>query len=71
MVSKRIAKETSNERIKRELLNLLLQENDDVEEQGLNETANNVNNSQEVIIVICRYEDIIKTQNKKSNSVYW
>ena len=63
-MSKRIAKKTSNERIKQELLNLL-QENDDVEEQGLNETAKNVNNSQEAIIIICRYEDI-KTHNKKS-----
>ena len=61
---KRKAKKTSNERIKQELLSLL-QENDDVEEQGLNETANNVNNSQEAIIIICRYEDI-KTHNKKA-----
>ena len=43
-----------------------MQENDDVEEQGLNETANNVNNSQEAIIIIRRYESIIKTQNKKA-----
>ena len=43
-----------------------LQENDDVEEQGLNETGNNVNNSQEAILIIHRYEDIIKTQNKKA-----
>ena len=64
MVSKRIAKKTSNERTKQVLLNLL-QENDDVEEQGLNETANNVNNSQEAIIIICRHEDI-KTHNKKT-----
>ena len=42
-----------------------LQEND-VEEQGLNKTGNNVNNSQEAIIIIRRYEDIIKTQNKKA-----
>ena len=40
--------------------------NDDDEKQGLNETINNVNNSQEAIFAICRYEDIIKTQNKKS-----
>ena len=44
----------------------LLQENDNVEEQRLNETANNVNNSQEAILMICHYEDIIKTQNKKA-----
>ena len=51
-MSKRIAKKTSNKRIKQELLNSL-QENDDVEEQEVKETANNVNNSQEVIIIIC------------------
>ena len=69
MVSKRIAKTKTNESIKRELLNSL-QENDDVEEQGLIEAANNVNNSQKAIQIINRYEDIIKTQNKKSNRVY-
>ena len=39
MVSKSITKKKTNEAIKRELLNSL-QENADVEEQGLNETAN-------------------------------
>ena len=63
MVSKSVTKKT-HEIIKRELLNSL-QENDDVEEQGLNERANNVNNSQEGIRIINRYEDIIKTHNKK------
>ena len=43
-----------------------LKENDDVEEQRLNETANNINNSQEAIVLIRRYEEIIKTQNKKA-----
>ena len=43
-----------------------LQENDNVEEQELNETANNVNNSQEAIVIIRHHEDIIKTQNKKA-----
>ena len=62
-MSKSVTKKT-HEIIKRELLNSL-QENDDVEEQGLNERANNVNNSQEGIRIINRYEDIIKTQNKK------
>ena len=65
MVSKSITKEKTNETIKRELVNLL-QENDDVEEQGLNKTANNVSNSQETILIIRRYKDIIKTQNKKT-----
>ena len=59
MVSKSINKKKSNETIKRELLNLL-QENDNVEEQELNETVKNANNSQEVIVMIRRYEDIIK-----------
>ena len=65
MVSKSITKEKTNETIKRELVNSL-QENDDVEEQGLNETANNVSNSQETILIIRRYKDVIKTQNKKA-----
>lgn len=41
-----------------------MQEND-VEEQGFNYTANNVNKSQEATLIIHRYKDIIKTQNKK------
>ena len=65
MVLKRIAKKKLNEIITQELLNLL-QEYDDVEEQGLNETANNVNNFQEANKIINRYEDIIKRQNKKA-----
>ena len=65
MVSESITKKKTNENIKQELLNSL-QENDDVEEQGLQETTNNVNNSQEAILIINRYEDIIKTQNKKA-----
>ena len=56
MVSKSITKKKMNER---------LQENDDVEEQGYNETAKNINNPHETMLVIRRYEDIIKTQNKK------
>ena len=65
MVLKRIAKKKLNEIITQELLNLL-QEYDDVEEQGLNETANNVNNFQEANKIINCYEDIIKRQNKKA-----
>ena len=65
LVSKSKSKKKTNKSIKRELLNSL-KENDDVEEQGLNETANNVNNSQEAITVVHRYEEIIKTQNKKT-----
>ena len=65
MVSKSINKKKSNETIKRELLNLL-QENDNIEEQELNETVKNAYNSQEVIVMIRRYEDIIK----KAKMVY-
>ena len=60
MVSKKTV-----EAIKWELLNSL-QENDDAEEQGLNETANNVKNSKEAILMTNRYEGIIKTQNEKA-----
>ena len=47
-MSKRITKKKPNKSIKRELLKSL-QENDDVEEQELNETANNVKDSQEAL----------------------
>ena len=43
-----------------------MKENNDIEDKGLNETGNNLNNSQEAIILIRRYEEIIKTQNKKA-----
>ena len=43
-----------------------MKENDDIEEQGLNETVNNVNNSQEATVIIRRFTEIIKTQNKKT-----
>ena len=65
MVLKVIAKKNTYRSRKKELLNSL-QENDDVEEQGLKETANNVKNSQEAMLIIHRYKDILKTQNKKS-----
>ena len=65
MVLKRIAKKKTNETVKQEPLNLL-QENDDVVEQGLNKRANNVNNFQKAIKIINRFEDIIKTQNIKA-----
>ena len=65
MVLKSITKEKTNETMKQEFLNLL-QPNDDVEEQWLNEVANNVNNSQEAILTNRRYKDIIKTHNKKA-----
>ena len=65
MVLKSKIKKKANKNIKREMLNSL-KENDDVEDQGLNETANNVNNTQEAITIIRRYEEIIKTQNEKA-----
>ena len=39
---------------------------DDVEKQELNEKANHFNNSQEATVIIYRYEDITKKQNKKA-----
>ena len=41
-----------------------LQQSNDVEKQGLNNTANNINNSQVAILIIHRFDNIIKTQNK-------
>ena len=46
MVWKSVTKKKTNEAIKQKLLNSL-QENNDVQEQELNKTANSVNNSQE------------------------
>ena len=57
MASKSINKKKTNETVKRELLNSL-QEKDGVEEQELNETDNNVSNSQEAVILTRCYEDI-------------
>ena len=60
MVSQSKTKKKTNEFIKRELLNSS-KENDDVEEQGLNKTVNNANNSQEAIAIIRRYDDLMKS----------
>ena len=46
MVWKSVTKKKTNEAIKQKLLNSL-QENNDVQEQELNKTANSANNSQE------------------------
>ena len=43
-----------------------MEENDSVEEEGLNKKANNLNNSQEAILIIRLCEDIIKIQDKKT-----
>ena len=55
-MSKNVTKNKTNETIKQELLDSL-QENDDVEEQGLNKTVNNVNKSWEAILIINSYKD--------------
>ena len=59
MVSKSKTKKKTKETIKRELLKSL--KGHDVEGQRLSETVNYVKNSQEAIVIIRRYEDIIKT----------
>lgn len=64
MVSKSKMKLKKKESIKRQLLSLLI-ENDDVEERVLHETVNNANNSQEEIrryyknYIEKRYQDVI------------
>ena len=70
MVSKSKTKKKTNKSIKRKLLNSL-KENKDVQEQELNETVNRLKNSKDAIVIIHHYEDIIKTQNKKSRRVYY
>ena len=63
MVPKSKTKKKTCEIIKRELLNSL-KDNDDVEEQGFNKTAN-VNNSQEAIVIICCTSKLSKHKTKK------
>ena len=64
-MSKSKTKKETNQSIKAELLNSL-KENDDVEEQGFNETVNNFKNSQKAIVTIRRYDKVIKTKYKKA-----
>ena len=59
MVLKSITKKKTHETVKQELLNSW-QENHDVEEAVLNKTASQINNPQEAMLVISRYDDIIK-----------
>ena len=59
-MSKTKTKKEGSESIKKVPLNLL-KENHDV-----NITVNSVHNSQETVVIIRCYEDIIKTQNKKA-----
>ena len=65
MVPKSKTKKKTNKSIKTRTAEFI-EKNDGVEEQGLNETAKNVNNSQETIVIIRLYEEIIKTQIKKA-----
>lgn len=55
----------TNGTVKRKALTSL-QENDNVEDQWLNETAKTVNDSQETILKIRHQDDVIKTPNKKA-----
>ena len=64
MVSKWQTNKKTNESIKQELLDSLKE--NDVEKQGLNETANIVNSSQKAIVITSRFEEIMKTQKKKA-----
>ena len=41
-------------------------DNDYVEEQRLNKAANNIDDSQEIIVIIPCFEEILKTLNKKT-----
>ena len=50
--------------MKQELLNYLI-ENDKLEDPGLDEIGNGITDPAETITMIKRYEEMIKTQNKK------
>ena len=62
---KTVTKKKTHEKVKQKYLSLS-KENDDVQEQELNETGNATNELEEAIILIHQYEDIIRTQKKKS-----
>ena len=62
MMLKSISIKKTNETVKQELLNLL-KENDNVDKLGLNEAANETSDPQKTILLIRRYQEIIKTQN--------
>ena len=68
MMSKSITKKKINDTIKRTLLSSL-QMNDDVEEQGLNKTANSVNNFQVAILIICATRALSKHKIRKQYGV--
>ena len=50
--------------MKQELLNYLI-ENDKLKDPGLDEIGNGITDPAEAITMIKRYEEMIKTQNKK------
>ena len=64
MVSQSNAKKKIYETIKQELLYSLM-DNNEVEESGLDDTANATNSPAKAILIIKRYEKIIKRQNKR------
>ena len=57
-------KKKTHETVKQELL-ISLKENDEVEESGLDETANATKDPTEAVVIIQR-EEIIKMQNKRA-----
>ena len=58
-------KKKTHETVKQELL-ISLKENDEVEESGLDETANATKDPTEAVVIIQRCEEIIKMQNKRA-----
>ena len=61
MVAKNFRKKKSNIRVNQELL-ISLEENDDLEEPGLDETAEAIVDPLKAIRIINRYEEIIKSK---------
>ena len=61
---KKNIKEKTKETVKQESLNYLM-ENDKFEEPRLEEIASSITDFAEAITMVKRYEDMIKTQNKK------
>ena len=64
MVAKAIRKKGANKRVKQELLNSL-KGNDEIEDLGLDETANETNGPLKALTIMQRYAEIIITQKKR------
>lgn len=64
MISKNTPKYKTKETAKQELLNRLM-DNVEIEELWSKEIANGITDPRDTIKMIKRYEEIIKTQNKK------